>query len=186
MPVEYKPFKVTALPATLEANAIYYSQGPQAGELRVTVTSDDGSVSRSVITYDEVDARIAAAVADGSTIKPTADIASRDLLELNDNGLILVLDATDDTSVTEGSALYFYTKSTDSYDKISEFESLELDWAHLKDKPVELVGDIDKVVGDLKGNSDVLKDATKDATTGNFVYNSYELGKQYFAATPEW
>lgn len=203
MATEYKMFKLTALPGTLQADSIYFTAGPNAGELNLTVTGTGGVIQRSVISHADVDAKIASAMAGNDSIKSVADIAARDALTLATSGMVLVLDASSEGDVIAGAALYFYTKSTDAFTKVSEFESLELDWAHLKDKPSSTVGDIDDAVSKkhshtetiadidavtaaLIGNAaDTLTDISEDGN-GDLSFNGKSMGKSYFEGTPEW
>lgn len=55
-----------------------------------------------------------------------ANIAARNALSLSQNSLVLVLDASGDTTVNAGNALYAYEVATTTYHKLSEFESLDL------------------------------------------------------------
>lgn len=186
MATEYKLFRLTALPGTLAADSIYFTAGPNAGELNLTITGNTGAIQRSVISHAEVDVKVANAMAGNDSIKSVADIAARDALTLATSGMVLVVDASSEADVVAGAALYFYTKSTDTYTKVSEFESLELDWAHLKDKPAETVADIDEVVSNLIGNAaDTLTDISEDAN-GDLEFNSKVMGKSYFEGTPDW
>lgn len=67
------------------------------------------------------------AVASGS-VKFVADIAARDALTgTGRDGLIYVLNATADNTVTLGSAFYVWHEDTTSWEKIGEKESLDID-----------------------------------------------------------
>lgn len=55
-----------------------------------------------------------------------ANIAARNALSLTQNSLVMVLDASGDSTVNAGNALYAYEVSTTTYHKLSEFESLDL------------------------------------------------------------
>jgi putative heme degradation protein len=56
------------------------------------------------------------------------DIDARNALQpsLTKSGFVLVLDATDDMTVENGAALYFYDKVGDAFHKVSEYESMDL------------------------------------------------------------
>ena len=205
MATEYKVYKKTALPATLEANAIYYTEGAVGTELGVTVTDSAGVVERHVTTSTEISAMITSALTDNESITAVADIAARDLLALPKNGLVLVADASADTTVTADSAVYFYTKSTDTFEKIYELEGMDvvITWAGITDGPVstpaqvdtavtqshvhvQTLSDIDNVVNSTKGNHAVLGAVTEDAVSGDLTYNTKQLGHTYFGDTPDW
>ena len=54
-----------------------------------------------------------------------ADIAARDALLLSKNSFVYVANATGDTSVKLGAAMYFYNKGTSTYTKVAEYESMD-------------------------------------------------------------
>ena len=62
----------------------------------------------------------------GGIVRFVADIDARDALTEKD-GLIYVLDASKDESVSEGSAQYVWDESSSAWKKIGEAESLDLD-----------------------------------------------------------
>jgi len=76
------------------------------------------------------------------------DIAARDALDLSENAIVLVLDASADATVSSGAATYAYRASPDLWVKISEAESMDLalTWASLSDKPSSAVAEIDDAV----------------------------------------
>jgi hypothetical protein len=78
------------------------------------------------------------------------DITARDALTLAGSRFVLVTDATDDTTVNSGSAMYFYDKPNDTWEKIYEAEGMDLNivhnWADIQNKPASSVVDIDAAV----------------------------------------
>lgn len=144
-----KFFRETALPGTPEANSFYLISktiaGVTAAELYVT---DNAGNAKQVATENIVTAIIGGLKGANSGIAsldsggkvPVAqlpagigidfeivdDITARNGLNPTKNILCLVLDATDDATVTAGSALYAYELAVTSWHKVSEYESLDL------------------------------------------------------------
>jgi len=139
--------KVTVLPGTLEANAIYaVSTGAPFAEIYITgtVATDVRRVPNSVDIQAMIDASIGAL----SAFEIVADIAARDALTLPANALVLVTDASADATVNSGAATYAYDAGLDTFTKISEFESLDvvLQWANIQGGPTASPADIDNAV----------------------------------------
>lgn len=55
-----------------------------------------------------------------------ANIAARDALVLSKNSFAMVADATGDTTVKLGSAMYFYNTADSSWTKVAEYESMDI------------------------------------------------------------
>jgi hypothetical protein len=128
--------KVTALPSPLEAHAIYLvTSGTDYVEIYVTGAS--ASTVRRHINEADVQSLIDAAVGGLGAMDIVDDIAARDALDLSENAIVLVLDASADATISSGAATYAYRASPDLWVKISEAESmdLELTWASLSGKP---------------------------------------------------
>jgi len=145
-----KVFKVNALPATLEPSSLYLIPSSVPAILDIHVSDSTGTATRHVLNKTDIEALITAGVAGLSTTLVVDDIAARNALVLDENGIVLVIDATGDTSVVSGAATYVYRKSDTSWTKISEAESMDvaLNWANIQDKPTSSVGAIDQAVTD--------------------------------------
>lgn len=145
-----KMYRESALPGTLEANSIYYIAPASAPDhVEIYVTGNSGSVVKRVLNEADIQALIDASVGEiGNSLEIVDDIAARDALSLTENTLVLVLDASSDSTVTSSSATYAYRVSDDSWTKISESESMDLvlSWDNLEDKPSSSVVDIDDAV----------------------------------------
>lgn len=147
-----KFFKETALPGSPVANALYLISktinGVSAAELYVTNSTGGAGSARQVSTQALVEAIIGLqkgansglATLDSGGKIPVAqlpsgigidfeivdDIAARNALSPTKNILCLVLDASADSTVNTGSALYAYELTASTWHKVSEYESLDL------------------------------------------------------------
>lgn len=179
--------RVNALPATLEANTLYLVKSATTGLMEMTVTGNTNSEVRHLINETEIQSMINTSVANFSNIRLTADITARDALSLSHNSIVLVADATGDATVNAGAALYFYDVASNSYTKVSEYESLDvvLDWSAIQNKPTSSVADIDDAVARKHSHANIatLDLLTQDAN-GNLLVNGQYPGT--WIATTEW
>ena len=155
MAVLYKPYRLNAIPATPEANSIYYTPGAD-GELVVTVTGNTGAVVYSTLTEADVLAAIAAAGIIQQEVIATPTIATRDALTLTANALVMVGDATADPSVTTGGAFYFFEMATGLFTLTSRLEDLNLiiNWGDIQNIPAAVTALGTDVDGDITYNGD--------------------------------
>ena len=145
--------KVNALPEVLAPNTLYFVNNAVSGQLELHVSDKDGTSTKHAIVKSEVESMIQESVA---AIKPiaVADIAARDSLQnVNINQLVLVTDASGDDTVTSGAAMYFKTEG--GYQKIAEYESLDLvlTWDGISGKPNSDVSAIDTAVANSHTHS---------------------------------
>jgi hypothetical protein len=118
-----------------------------------------------------------------------ADIAARNTLgsTLNKNTSIWVIDATGDTTVASGAALYLFKESDGSFTKISEAESMDVvvDWSAITNKPTSTVTDIDDAVTKrhVHDNKSVIDKFTAD-TDGDVLFDGKPIGNAL--ATNAW
>lgn len=139
--------KVTALPGVLAPSTLYFvSDADNADLMKIYLSDSTGATVRHLLTKQEVDIAIAAAVSAASTMVRVADIADRDDLTPAGNLLVLVTDASADATVAGGAASYFWDGAT--WTKVTEFESLDVvqTWAALQNKPTSTVAAIDAAV----------------------------------------
>ena len=139
--------KVTALPGTLAPSTLYFvSDADNADLMKIYLSDSTGSSVRHLLTKQEVDIAIAAAVSTANAMVRVADIAARDALTPSGNMLVLVTNATADITVASGAASYFWDGTI--WTKITEFESLDVTqtWASLQNKPTSSVAAIDAAV----------------------------------------
>lgn len=118
--------------------------------------------------------------------KVVADIQARDALDpatLYESLFIYVLDASADTDVTSGAALYIYAEDTASpgtykWYKVAETESLDvqLQWSDILGKPTSSVADIDDAVTKrhTHSNKTQLDLISENGTSGNLEYDGQE------------
>lgn len=182
--------RVNSLPATLEASSIYYVSNVVNPELvEIYMTGNNPETVKRTVNRADVDAWINLALADIelSSVLIVATIAERDALVLDRSTLVLVIDATGDSSVKTGAATYVYNASAQSFTKISEFESLDLvlSWDGITDGPESTPEQIDQSVlqAHAHANSGQLAKVDQDAQ-GEFTYNGqYPLAR---ISTEEW
>ena len=93
-----------------------------------------------------------------------------------------VKDATADSTVTNGGASYLYDKSTYTWVKVNEYESMDLvlDWSKIENKPTSSVQAIDAAVANshTHPNKTQLDKIGEDAS-GNFTYNGAAVNTQW-------
>lgn len=182
--------RVNALPAVLEASSIYYVSSVANPELvEIYMTGNNPETVKRTVNRADVDAWINLALADIelSSVLIVATIAERDALELSRSTLVLVVDATGDSTVKAGAATYVYNATAQSFAKISEFESLDLvqSWDSIVDGPESTPEQIDQSVLKAHGhtNSAQLAKVDQDAK-GEFTYNGqYPLAR---VSSEEW
>ena len=137
--------KVTTTPtAPYTEGAVYLVAAGKEHFEMLAVTKDKQKVRRTINTAD-VDERINKAISELGALEIVANIAARDALSLSANAMVLVLDASADSTVKAGGATYAYSHSDTSWTKISEAESLDLalSWANLTGKPTSTAAEID-------------------------------------------
>lgn len=168
-------FKITTLPATLVGNAIYLvGTAARATEVDIYVTSNDGSAVRKVPNTVDIQNMINSATAALSSLDIVDDIDARDALTPTANKMVLVLDATGDSTVASGSATYVYRASTSQWIKIAEYESMDVtvSWGDIVGRPTSSVAQIDTAVAQAHVHPNKTElDKISEDTSGNFMYN---------------
>ena len=167
--------RVLALPGTITGSTMYVVKSAEAGLADVYFSNQDGTEVRHVIKKSEIESMVSTAVTDFTNIQVVADITARDALAPTRNVLALVIDASADTTVTAGAALYVYQLDTTTWIKVSEFESLDvtLTWAAIQNKPMAAVADIDDAVAKrhTHANSAMLDKIGEDVH-GHLLYDN--------------
>lgn len=140
--------KVVTLPGTYEPSTMYMVQGADASLMELYVSSNDGASIKHLINKSDIQAMISTAMASYNALDVVADIAARDALAPTVVRTVLVLDATDDTTVTSGGATYVYNPATTTWYKIAEFESMDvvLQWESIQGRPTASPAQIDTAV----------------------------------------
>ena len=114
----YSVHKVTELPTPLVANA-FYLVASGANHLEIYVTGTAASTVRRLLNPSDVAALIKADIDKLGTLEIVDDITARDAMSLSTNAMVLVLDASADSTVNGGAATYAYRKSDTLWIKIS-------------------------------------------------------------------
>ncbi|WP_374464154.1 hypothetical protein [Chryseobacterium sp.] len=185
-------FKVNALPegAGLVANAIYYVKN--GGKFDVYVTSSAGVATlQNVVTETQVNTIVSQAMANVNSATIVTNIAERDALipTLNSNTFVFVQDASADATVDAGAALYLFNNANDTFIKVSEYESMDLnislDWANITNKPTSTVTQIDSAVATAHTHANKAQlDKIGEDGTGALTYNGQAVSAQW--AATQW
>jgi hypothetical protein len=161
-------FKVNTLPATLEADSFYYVLNGTRAESYLTDNAGSAKlIGNTQMINDLINQALGGLNLDALEI--VADIAARDAAQAGyaSNKLVLVTDATADATVNAGAALYAYNNADDSFTKVSEYESLDiqLEWSQIQNRPLSTVSQIDDAVAKrhTHANKAVLDLVTEDA-----------------------
>lgn len=149
--MQVKFFKVASLPTPLEPNAFYYVENSAYTESYLT---NNAGVAKSVGNSTMINALISEALANwggsASALSIVPDIAARNALiaTTKTNLMVLVVDATGDSTVDSGSALYAYDTTAKVTYKIAEYESMDvvLQWNDIEGRPSSTVAQIDNSV----------------------------------------
>jgi len=173
--------RVTVLPGTLAASTLYIvSDAVNADLTELVFTNNDGTAARHVFNKADatmmVNSAVSTALASFSSMQVVADIAARNTMgaAATQNFLVLVVDATADTSVASGAATYVYNHGTTTFTKISEFESMDvaLTWSALQNKPTSSVAAIDSAVSASHSHTNkAVLDLLTDDGNGNLQYD---------------
>lgn len=168
-------FRETALPGTLESDSVYLiAPSGDPDLIEMYVTGNSSSTVKRIIDKGIIQGMIDDAVSAVGGLEVVADITERDALTLDASALVLVLDASDDSSVDSGAATYAYRASDESWTKVSEAESMDvvLQWSSLQGKPSSDVVDIDDAVSKRHTHSNKTQlDKIDEDGSGNLTYN---------------
>ena len=96
--------RVAVLPSTenLIPNTVYFVKGPTSTTMELVMVGSTTKEVRHIINQAEIAQMIANSVAEFSKPRVVSTIAERDALVLTTNTLVMVKDATGDSSVTSG------------------------------------------------------------------------------------
>lgn len=171
----------------LQANSIYFVENGTVAETYVTnaigLARSVGNTAMinnivDVAVDAAVDSSVQAAVAAANSIEIVANIAERDAMVLARNALVLVLDATGDVTVGSGGALYAYSLSNTTFNKITEYQDMPqtISWGNIADRPSSSPLAIDAAVAASHDHSNkaVLDKLAQDAN-GNLTYDGSSL-----------
>jgi hypothetical protein len=138
----YTPHRVSALPATLAPNAIYYLPTGVANELQIVVTGLTAEVVYATVTRSDIQALIDSAAGLNQEILVTPTITTRAAMTWAGNGIVLVGDATDDPEIDAGAAIYFYNAADQTYTLTARLADLYIvqDWGDILNIPPAVSG----------------------------------------------
>lgn len=186
-----KVIKATALPAagSRQANTLYYvPHATDTNLMEVYFTSNDATSVKKIPNTAEIQTMIDSSLASYNETIVVADIAARDAATYTRNTPVYVLDATDDTTVNSGAALYLWDHTAEVFHKLAEFENMDvvLQWADIQGKPTSAVADIDDAVTKrhVHDNKLVIDKFTEDGE-GDVLYNG-ELIPNRLDASAAW
>ncbi len=179
-------YKVTTLPGTLIADSLYFVSNGTIAESYLTDSSGTAkSIGNSTMINSLITAQVASAIANYNAMDIVANITARNALVAteNRNVIVLVTDATGDATVTSGAALYAFNNSTDSWIKVSEYESLDvtLTWASLQNKPTSTVTQIDSAVSQAHSHANKAFLDKIGESAGSLTYNGSAV-----VSSPTW
>jgi len=171
--------KVTSLPTTKDADAFYAVINGDNVDFYLT---DQSGVEKSICTDVRINDLITAAISGQSAIEIVNDMTERNALTLSANALVLVLDASDDSTVDAGAATYAYRHSNTSWNKIAEHESQDVSiaWGNISGRPASSTADIDDAVNkkhshtNLSSLEKIGENASNEMTFNGQVVNSWD------------
>jgi hypothetical protein len=168
--------KVTSLPGILQPDSLYFVAN---GTIAETYITDNAGVAKSVGNSAMINALITQQLAGYNTIDIVADIAARDALNTRDfNFIVLVVNATADTTVQTGAALYAFRNSDNTFIKIAEYESMDvtLQWSNIVGRPTSAVADIDDAVTKRHTHANKVQlDKIGEDVNGDLTYNGNSI-----------
>ena len=188
MSQQFKIHRVTALPAQLEAYAVYLvASATNTNYVEMYVSDSTGSAARRIINEADIEALINSKLSNINEMIIVDNITARDSVDISKVIYVYVKDATADSTVTNGGASYLYDKSTYSWVKVNEYESMDLvlDWSKIENKPTSTVQAIDAAVADSHTHSNKTQlDKIDEDAFGNFTYNGAVVNTQW--TTTDW
>lgn len=173
-------FKETSVPSQPKANSVYAIKRPDSNYVEMYITTKTGEMQRLISESDInniINSKFAAA---GSTTVVT-DINARNALQNVVSGAqVYVVDATGDTSVKSGGAMYIYNGTT--WIKTSETESMDivLQWSGLVGAPSSTPTEIDNAVqaSHSHANKSTLDKLSED-TDGRILFDGKALSTDW-------
>lgn len=146
-----KFFKVSVLPSIFEGDSFYYvANGDYAESYLTNSAGVPKSLGNSTMTNALIQAALANFQTRANAVEIVANVAARDAMTAaaESNLMILVVDATGDSTVGAGSALYAYAHDTTTTHKVAEYEAMDavLNWSQIQGRPTSTAALIDDAV----------------------------------------
>lgn len=139
-------FKETSVPSNPKPNAVYAVKRPDSDYVEMYISSKTGELNR-LINKADIEAIINSKFAASGSTTVVNNITDRNALKNVVSGAqVYVVDASADSSVKSGGAMYISNGS--SWIKTSETESMDivLSWTLLEGRPTSSVTEIDNAV----------------------------------------
>ena len=148
---------IPAFPADRQKNCIYLVKPPGANNFDIHLVNAAGEVFTG-FGDERFTQMFEAKSRSFKTVEVVPTIRERDQLRSEKDAFVYVLDATRDETVTRGSALYLYIKSTDFFLKVfqSEPEAPSVSWDFISARPNSTPDQIDKAVTDSHTHDNAL------------------------------
>lgn len=178
-------FKVTTLPAEPVANSFYFVENGTYAESYITDTT---GATRSIGNSAMINQLAKARISELHRFTIVEDITARDALTVGTQAfMVLVLDATNDTTVDNGAALYAFDPDMTpdaGFRKVAEYESmdidfseLEIDWSQLVNGPDSTPAQIDDAVSKAHSHANKLQlDKIGESAEGYMTYDGTVVG----------
>lgn len=181
-------YKVNTVPGSWQPDALYFVVN--GGYSETYLTSHTG-VPKAVGNSAMINALVTAAMGTYSLLRHVATIAARnsDKASTTGNTMYLVTDATGDSSVASGAALYFYDKTADTFTKVAEYESMDvvLQWANIQGGPSSTPAAIDDAVGKRHAHTNkAVLDKLGEDGGGSVTYNGAAIGGGASWGSTDW
>jgi hypothetical protein len=189
--MQLKIFRVNALPAEQDrvVNSMYLVKGATATEAEMYLVGKTTGEVRHLPTGSDIDQKISTSISNFSNMTVVADITARDAQAPTRTMMTMVIDATGDSTVNSGSAIYVYDTGTSTWYKTSEVESMDmvLNWSQIVGGPNVTAAQVEAAVSATHTHAN-LTDLDKVATDGDgyLTYNNVSYRHPLLAATPEW
>ena len=180
-------YGLSALPATLEADAFYFIENGNYVESYIT---NSMGTARQIGNSLMINTLVAAALANwsgaSSQVIIVPDILARDTLAdtAETNLMVLVVDATGDATVGSGSALYALDFAATTWYKLAEYESMDvvLDWDDLVNGPTSSAAQIDDAVSKAHSHANkAVLDKLTESAGGDLLYDGEGLKTQWLS-----
>lgn len=180
----FKIFKETALPGTLQANAIYLIAPAGSPDLlEIVVTNATATAPhRRMINKADVQQLIVEGLSSVNELVIVANIAARNALAPTRTVHVFVEDATGDATVASGGATYLYKTANSSWIKLSESESLDvvLNWSAIVGRPSSSPAQIDSAVGNSHTHTNKTQlDLIGQNAQGEMTYNGAQVKTEW-------
>lgn len=113
-----------------------------------------------------------------NSVEFAANIAARNAMTLTKSAFVYVADATGDATVAAGAAMYLYNRTSTTWHKVTEYESLDLvlSWDKITGKPSSSVADIDDAVAKRHSHNNTAVLDLLTAPSGQLLYNGADVG----------